>query len=188
MNMEKTEARRWAPLPLRLVLGFGLMAHGVPKVFTGEGYRSFVGMLSEIGLPMPEIVAYLVGGFEVVGGFFLVVGAVVRAVALIGIVEMIVAATAVHWPSGFNFINITGMTPEGAPQFGLPGYEVNLLYIAGLATLALAGPGTLALWDLSRTSVSDLVTKEARVGRVRTGRWPAPPPRDREISVTIDQH
>ncbi|MBI4545043.1 MAG: hypothetical protein HY703_07610 [Gemmatimonadetes bacterium] len=39
------------------------------------------------------------------------------------------------------------MTPEG-PQFGLPGFEVNLLYIAGLLALLLAGAGTLSLDSL----------------------------------------
>ena len=38
-------------------------------------------------------------------------------------------------------MHITGMTDAG-PVFGMPGYEVNLLYIAGLLALFLAAPAT----------------------------------------------
>jgi len=45
---------------------------------------------------------------------------------------------------GFSAINTIGLTPEG-PQFGPPGYEINLLYIAGLVALMLGGAGPLAV-------------------------------------------
>ena len=35
--------------------------------------------------------------------------------------------------------------PEAGPQFGMPGYEVNLLYIAGLLALFLRGPTHLSV-------------------------------------------
>ena len=41
------------------------------------------------------------------------------------------------------------VTAAGA-QFGPPGYEVNLLYLACLAALALGGPGPLAIDNLIR--------------------------------------
>jgi putative oxidoreductase len=57
---------------------------------------------------------------------------------------MAVAAVTVHLASGFNFINITGMGEQG-PIFGMPGVEVNLLYVAALLTLLLSGPGALSV-------------------------------------------
>ncbi len=36
------------------------------------------------------------------------------------------------------------MTPQG-PQFGMPGAEVNLLYIAALLALLIGGPGPLSV-------------------------------------------
>ena len=51
---------------------------------------------------------------------------------------MLVALFKVHLAAGFSFMNITGMTDTG-PQFGMPGYEVNVLYIAGLTALVLLG-------------------------------------------------
>src|SRR5262245_34881806 len=47
------------------------------------------------------------------------------------IVMMLVAMFTVHLRYGFSAINTIGLTADG-PQFGPPGYEVNLLYIAGL--------------------------------------------------------
>ena len=44
----------------------------------------------------------------------------------------------------FSSINTIGLTQNG-PQFGPPGYEVNLLYIAGLVSLILGGGGGFVL-------------------------------------------
>jgi putative oxidoreductase len=49
----------------------------------------------------------------------------------------------VHLPYGFSSIKLQAVTAAGA-QFGPPGYEVDLLYLACLAALVLGGPGPLA--------------------------------------------
>ena len=134
----------WAPLPLRLILGFGLMYHGFPKLFSSEGHAGFVGMLQGIGVPAPDLMAYVVGAVEFFGGLMIFVGAFVAVAAVLNIVNMLVAMFTVHLPNGFNFIHITGMTESG-PTFGMPGYEVNLLYIAGLAALLLGGAGAASV-------------------------------------------
>lgn len=43
---------------------------------------------------------------------------------------------------------------DAGPQFGMPGYEVPLLYIAGLATLGLFGPGAFSFDERARESTS----------------------------------
>jgi putative oxidoreductase len=53
---------------------------------------------------------------------------------------MLTAMFSVHLPNGFSTIKLKSVTASGA-EFGAPGYEMNLLYIAGLLTLALGGPG-----------------------------------------------
>ena len=65
--------------------------------------------------------------------------AVRMVVSVLLIIDMLVATFTVHLPNGFSFIHITGMT-EAGPQFGMPGYEVPLLFIAGLLALFLRGP------------------------------------------------
>lgn len=133
----------WAPLPLRLMMGAGFVYHGFPKFFTAEGRTQFASMLANIGMPAPEAMAWLGSAVEVFGGLALLLGLFTTVVSLL-IIEMLVAMFTVHFPQGFSFIHIVGMTPEG-PQFGMPGYEVNLLYIAGILALAIGGPGALAI-------------------------------------------
>jgi len=130
---------QWAPMPLRLVIGFGMVYHGYPKVFSGQGHEMFVGMLQGIGIPAAGLMAWVVGIVELLGGLALISGAFVSVVSVLLIIDMLVALFAVHLPVGFSFMNITGMTDAG-PQFGMPGYEVPLLYIAGLLALLLRGP------------------------------------------------
>lgn len=135
----------FAPVPIRLALGFGLLYHGYPKLFTVGGNTDFVGMLQGIGVPLPDFAAYAIGGFEFFGGILLMLGVAVRVVSAIGAVEMLFAALLVHLPAGFNFIHVIGTTADGAPQFGLPGYEVNVLYCAGFLSLILLGAGRVSL-------------------------------------------
>ena len=57
---------------------------------------------------------------------------------------LVVAMITVHRPYGFSSINLMGVTAAGA-QFGPPGYETDLLYLACLAALVLGGSGPLAI-------------------------------------------
>ncbi len=140
------ECSKWAPLPLRLIIGFGFVYHGFPKLFSAGGHEMFVGMLQNIGVPAAGIMAWAVGTVELLGGIALIVGVFGSIASALLIINMLVALFAVHLPNGFNFIHITGMTDAG-PVFGMPGYEVPLLYIAGLLALFLRGPSHMSVDD-----------------------------------------
>ncbi len=139
--MEQSIDRYW-PLPLRILLGFSFLYHGLPKL--AGGHAGFMGMLQKMGMPAPDLLAWLVGLLEVVGGIALILGAFVSIFTVLLVIEMLVAMFTVHLPAGFGFINIIGSTPQG-PQFGPPGVEVSLLFIAGLLALLLGGPGPLSV-------------------------------------------
>lgn len=51
---------------------------------------------------------------------------------------------AVHLPNGFSSIKLRAISAAGA-EFGAPGYELNLLYLAGLLTLCLGGSGPASI-------------------------------------------
>ena len=127
-----------APLFPRFILGFGFVYHGFPKIFLPGEREAFVGMLRTIGVPQPGLMAWAVGALEFVGGLALIAGAFVVIFGSLLTINMLVALFTVHLPQGFNFMHITGMTETG-PTFGMPGYEVTLLYIAGLFVLILGG-------------------------------------------------
>jgi putative oxidoreductase len=158
-----------AALPTRLILGYGFAFHGYGKLFSADGHAGFVGMLRGIGVPAPEVTAWLVGSIEFFGGIALILGAFVGVVAVLQIGVMVVALFTVHLGAGFNFMNITAMGAAG-PQFGIPGFEINLLYIAGLSALLLGGAGALSVDRL-------LATHAAR-------RTTAPPIHERAAAVT----
>ncbi len=134
--------KQWAPLPLRLIIGFGFIYHGFPKI-SAEGHQTFVATLSRIHVPAPGLMAWVAGVVEFVGGIALILGIFVTIACVLLSLDMLVALFKVHWVAGFSFMNFTGMGPNG-PTFGLPGYEVNLLYIAGLVALIFGGAGALS--------------------------------------------
>jgi putative oxidoreductase len=134
--------RQWAPLPLRLVIGYGFMAHGWAKL--SRGPAGFARLLEQIGAPLPEMTAWASTFIEIFGGLAILAGAFVAAASIPLIVMMLVAMFTVHLRYGFSAINTIGLTADG-PQFGPPGYEVNLLYIASLLALMLGGAGPFSI-------------------------------------------
>lgn len=144
-------ARRWSPVLMRLVIGFGFMAHGWAK--WNRGPANFGKLLAQIGVPMPAASAWGVTMVELLGGAAIFVGAFVAIVSVPLILSMLVAMVTVHLRYGFSSINTIGLTPDG-PVFGPPGYEVNLLYIGGLLALAMGGAGALSVdrWRAKRNA------------------------------------
>jgi putative oxidoreductase len=136
--------RRWSVVPLRVVVGYGFIAHGYAKVMNGPDH--FAASLHALGVPAPQVMAWATIGFELLGGLAILVGAWIPVVSLPLAAILIVAAITVHLPYGFSSIKLRAVTDAG-PQFGPPGYETNLLYLAGLAVLVFGEPGPLAVYD-----------------------------------------
>jgi putative oxidoreductase len=133
---------RWAPIPLRLIVGYGFMEHGFAKL--SRGVNAFAAILLAMGVPHPHFMAQLTILTELVGGFAVILGAFVAIVSLPMAAVLLVAMFTVHLPYGFSAIKLIGVTAAGA-QFGPPGFEVDLLYVACLATLVMGGSGPFAL-------------------------------------------
>ena len=134
--------RRWSVMPLRVIVGYGFMAHGYAKVMNGPDH--FAASLHALGVPAPQLLAWVTIGFELLGGLAILIGAWIPFVSVPLAVILFVAAITVHLPYGFSSIKLRAVTAAG-PQFGPPGYETNLLYLAALVTLVLGGSGPLAV-------------------------------------------
>lgn len=137
-----TNFRSWAALPIRLIVGYGFMAHGYAKL--ARGPEVFIGILHAMGVPAPAMMGWATIAVELLGGFCVLIGAFVPLVSLPMAAVLLVAAITVHLPYGFSSIKLQAFTAAG-PRFGPPGYEVALLYLACLATLVLGGSGPFAI-------------------------------------------
>ncbi len=137
-----TRFNHWSALPLRLIVGYGFMAHGYAKL--ARGSEHFAAILHAIGVPAPEIMAWANIAVELLGGFAVLIGAFVTLASLPMTIVLLTAILTVHLPYGFSSIKLLAVTSAGA-QFGPVGYEVALLYIACLAALVLGGAGPLSV-------------------------------------------
>src|SRR5258705_8647446 len=94
----KASWSQWVPLSLRLVIGFGFMAHGWAKL--SRGPSGFAKLLAQIGVPLPESTAWVSTFIEMLGGLAIFVGAFVEVVSVPLIVTMFVAMFTVHLKYG----------------------------------------------------------------------------------------
>lgn len=132
----------WYAVPLRLIIGYGFFAHGYAKLLRGPD--DFAGILAAIGMPFPELLSWATIAIELVGGLMILAGALVPLITAPMIVVLLVAIVTVHLPNGFSSIKLMSYDASGA-HFGPPGYETDLLYIAGLLALAIAGAGPFSV-------------------------------------------
>ena len=141
---------RWSPIPLRLIVGYGFMEHGFAKIMRGPDI--FAAILQTLSVPAPHLMAWVTILVEVFGGLAIILGAFVTLARLPMAAVLLVAIFTVHVPYGFSSIKLLAVTAAGA-QFGPPGYECDLLYLACLAALVLGGSGPLAIDGLIRKRV-----------------------------------
>lgn len=134
--------RQLSPFLLRLIIGFGFMAHGWAKL--AKGPDAFAKLLEQVHVPFPHLMAWLSVATELLGGLAIFIGVLTSLAAIPLIGTMVVALFTVNIHYGFSSIKTIGLTPQG-PVFGPPGYEINLLYIAGLLTLILMGAGQYSI-------------------------------------------
>src|SRR6202020_1461653 len=138
---------RWAPIPLRLMVGYGFMQHGFAKLFKGP--EAFAVVLHAIRVPAPHLMAWLTILVEVFGGLAVLLGAFIPLASLPMAAVLLVAMFTVHLPYGFSSIKLIGVT-AGRAQFGPPGYEGTLLYLACIAALVIGGSGPMAIDNFRR--------------------------------------
>lgn len=116
---------------VRLALGIVFVISGVGKLF-GIGPKplpiaDFAGLLGQLRLPAPTLLALFVAGVELVGGALLIVGLGTRIVGLALAIDMAVATVLVHLPDGFDE------------------YEYTLVLTICAVALVLGGPGVLSV-------------------------------------------
>lgn len=87
------------PLLLRLILAPVMIQAGWMKA---TGFSATVYWFgNSLGMPLPELMAFLATAAELVGGVMLLAGLATRLVAVPLMITMLVAALTVHWENGW---------------------------------------------------------------------------------------
>jgi len=130
----------WAPLPLRIALGVGLIQHGGIKLFAAGGHANIAHLIAELGVPAVDVMAWIVGVVEFGGGLGILVGALIPLTA------------------GINALNVASLLVLGAVRGGipaplpggdpLPDFREAFLILAGTLTLVLGGAGECSVDQL----------------------------------------
>jgi len=147
----------WYAIPLRLMVGYGFMEHGYAKL--ARGPENFAGILHALGMPAPMLLSWTTVIVELLGGLAVFVGAFIPVASVPMAFVLLVAIFTVHLPNGFSSIKLQSVTAGGV-HFGQPGYETDLLYLAGLAALVLGGSGPLALDRIFMRRSSEMGTED----------------------------
>lgn len=129
----------YAAIPLRLIVGYGFVAHGLAK--WSKGADAFAGILNAIGVPLPHLMAWVTIITEIAGGIAILIGAFIALVSIPTIILLVVAIFTVHLPYGFSSIKLVSFI-NGRAQLGPPGYECDLLYIAAIVSLVVMSPSS----------------------------------------------
>ena len=98
----------------------------------------------QTGVPFPHFTSWLVPFMEFFGGLAIFLGAFITIISVPLIIIQLFAMLTVQMKYGFSSVNTIGLTPNG-PIFGPPGFEINLLYIAGLISLLITGAGIFSI-------------------------------------------
>ena len=141
----------WYAIPLRIIVGLGFFEHGYAKL--ARGWEDFAAILHAIGMPFAELLALATVAVEIIGGLMIFFGALIPLAAAPMIVVLLVATFSVHLQYGFSSIKLQSFDASGA-HFGQPGYETDLLYMAGLIALCIGGAGSWSLDGYLKKRVS----------------------------------
>src|SRR5262249_26773723 len=102
---------RWTPIPLRLIVGYGFMAHGFAKL--SKGPEVFATILQAMGVPEPHFMAWVTILIELLGGLAVMLGAFVALISIPLAAVLLVAMFTVHLPYGFSSITLLAVTASG---------------------------------------------------------------------------
>jgi putative oxidoreductase len=130
-------------LLIRLGLGGIMIWHGLTRwLFTADGVPKYIDYLTQFGVPYPIYAGWGVTILELVGGIFIVLGALTPLVALLALAQQIALISYTNYWRGPDLLDQAGAY--------VGGWEYNL----SLALLALVllsfGPGRAAIDRLFR--------------------------------------
>ncbi len=120
--------RHFPLLFFRLILSYGFFKPAMMKI---NNLPATIKFFQTIGIPFPELGAWLAMITEASGVILLFLGLFTRLISLPMMFLLGVAISTVHWKYGFSA--------------GANGYEIPLYYLAMLFALFILGPGGISI-------------------------------------------
>ncbi|HLU34394.1 MAG TPA: DoxX family protein [Thermomicrobiales bacterium] len=117
-------------LLLRVATGLVFFMHGWQKLID-QGISATQSGFDMMGAPLPDVTAVIVTFVELIGGAFLIAGALTRIVGVLLAIDMAGAFFIVHVENGFFVSN--------------GGFELVLLLGLAALSLVIAGPGRFSV-------------------------------------------
>src|SRR5215813_6765336 len=112
-TLGRSALARWAPIPLRLIVGYGFMQHGLSKM--SRGPEAFATILQALGVPAPHFMAWVSILTELFGGLMVLAGAFVTLASIPMAILLLTAIFTVHLSNGFSSVKLIAVTAAG-PQ------------------------------------------------------------------------
>src|ERR1041385_4087996 len=100
----KSRLAHWAPLLLRLIVGYGFVVHGIAKL--SRGPDSFAGILQSLDVPAPHLMAWVTILSDLLGGIAMRIGALVKNFSIPLVVILKVTIFPLLLPYGFSSIKL----------------------------------------------------------------------------------
>ena len=132
---------------LRIVLGIAMLVHGWSKLSGGvDNVAGFFG--GQLGIPAPQLMAWVVTIVELVGGILLVVGFLTQIVGILIALDMLGAILFAYLLRGAPIII----------ESGAISWEKEAVFAAAALCIALAGPGAWSVDDVVAENRTRAVT------------------------------
>ena len=136
----------------RLLVALLMLHHGLEKLADVDGFTTFIIDKYFSYLPFTHSYwTYLAAYTQIIGSFFLAIGALTR-LSLLGLSSTMLFALLFH----FSDTGLQGL-PFGIVEAHNYEYEASLLYLLVYLMLLAAGPGKYSLINIVRDRVSDLI-------------------------------
>ena len=141
-------------LVVRLLVALLMLHHGLEKLADIEGFTTYIVDKYFSYLPFTHSYwTYLAAYTQIIGSFFLAIGALTRF-SLLGLSSTMLFALLFH-------LSDTGLQgwPLGIVEAHNYEYEASLLYLLVYLILLAAGPGKYSLINFFRNKISDSIFK-----------------------------
>jgi putative oxidoreductase len=128
----------WGLLILRVGLALVFIAHGWPKINPNspmKGVTGMTGFLTQMGVPMPALFAWIVALLETIGSIMLILGIGTRILALAFVVNMAMAI----WLARIR------MMKSAFAGGNAIGWEFEFVLLVGALALLFTGGGAISL-------------------------------------------